>query len=174
MNRTILILFSSLLITSSLLGIHGTSNSFQWFFATTPALDAIRFGLAIGLILIAMNPSIKDPAIHILLKGMGISFIGLFVLSIFTPTFWGLRQYYLLPFDLFLTVQCGIVCLLTVFDMEDAKEAEERNAFIVRNLFSKNYNNSAVHNFTRHTSHASGAYRRFHKQYIHNISKKAS
>lgn len=132
-----MILFSSLLITSSLFGINDPANSLQWILATNPVFDTIRFGIAIGLILIAVFHRTRDQGIHALLKGIGISFLTLSVVGIFSPTFWGLNQYYIFPFDLFLSLQTGIVCLLAALDMEEADEAEKKYMLIPQRLFAE-------------------------------------
>lgn len=155
MNKTTLILFSSLLIVSGLFGINDPANSLQWIFATNPVFDTIRFGIATGLILIALYPSSKDHGIHVLLKSIGISFIAISIIGIFTPTFFGMNEYFVFPFDLFLSMQTGIVCLLTVLDMQDTEEAEKRYRTISQRLFIKEHTEESEEKAARLPAHTS-------------------
>jgi hypothetical protein len=112
MNRLLLLLLAILLITAGLWGYEDPQNVMEWMLGVNPALNGIRIGTAVILLLYAFVPHVHLRSIRSALQFIGILMPAMVYATIYTD----ILGIIMLPMDYFLLLQAGIAALLLQFE----------------------------------------------------------
>jgi hypothetical protein len=101
-----------LLITAGLWGYEDPQNVMEWMLGVNPALNGIRIGTAVILLLYAFVPHVHLRSIRSALQFIGILMPAMVYATIYTD----ILGIIMLPMDYFLLLQTGIAALLLQFE----------------------------------------------------------
>jgi|GEM_PF-5755532 len=160
MNRSILILFSGLLIAVSFLGVSNPTNAIEWLFAVNPAMNIVRLTLAALFLAYVFLPAARNRPAILGMRFLGIGLVAASFVSIFWPGLYGVSAIEAMPLDWLLLLESGVIALLaslepswdpyydsvplTASDREPANKYRERRMPWQRRLIPQFFNNDLL------------------------------